>query len=306
MIIYVDDIMLNGKCEDILEALKCELKARDLGKINKFLGMEINMTENNLIINQTKLIDKILTKFKMKECNEAATPMEVNFQIEEQEKLSVPYRELIGSLMYLATTSRPDIMYSVSYLSRVLENPTMQSWKAAKRILRYIKGTQHKGLVYKKSGNNSLRGYSDADWANDKSDRKSVSGTLIFFLGNPVSWSSKKQTGVALSTVEAEYVAAATATQDLISLKGVMMDFNLIGQVTLYMDNQGSISLAKSYENSKRSKHIDIKQHFIKDIVRKKIIKLEYVSLKENIADVMTKALTGNRFIKLRNAMCVM
>lgn len=202
--------------------------------------------------------------------------------------------------MYLAITSRPDIMYAAAYLSRVLDRPSEQTWKAAKRILRYLKGTKGMKLEYKRSNSKEIEGFSDADWAGDKSDRKSVSGSVVFFAGNLVSWQSKKQSCVSLSTAEAEYVAAASTAQDLINLRGIAQDFGINERTSLRMDNQGAISMVNSYENSKRGKHIEMKEHFIKDIARKKIIEVQYVSSKENLADIMTKALARDRFIELR------
>ncbi|XP_045482187.1 secreted RxLR effector protein 161-like [Harmonia axyridis] len=143
----------------------------------------------------------------------------------DTESTNFPYRKLVGSLMYLACTSRPDIMYSVSYLSRYLDKPNKELVTAGKRILRYLKSTADKGLVYKK-GPEKLEAYSDADWAGDRSDRKSTSGSLILYGGNPISWFSKKQTCVALSTAEAEYVAAAVSAQELVNLKGVLSEFS--------------------------------------------------------------------------------
>ncbi|XP_056647230.1 uncharacterized protein LOC130451898 [Diorhabda sublineata] len=136
---------------------------------------------------------------------------------------NIPYRQLIGGLMYLATTSRPDISYAVSYLSRFLDRVTEETWTAGKRVLRFLQGTKTLGLTYTKHTNSDviLEGYSDADWATDKKSRKSVSGSIILYGNNPISWSSKKQTCVALSTAEAEYVAAAQTAQDLINVKAL-------------------------------------------------------------------------------------
>ncbi|XP_056645818.1 uncharacterized protein LOC130451043 [Diorhabda sublineata] len=159
----------------------------------------------------------------MKDCKPKRTPMEKGFQYNDKAKIltNIPYRQLIGGLMYLATTSRPDISYAVSYLSRFLDRVTEETWTAGKRVMRYLQGTKTLGLTYTKHTNGDviLEGYSDADWATDKESRKSVSGSIILYGNNPISWSSKKQTCVALSTAEAEYVAAAQTAQDLINVK---------------------------------------------------------------------------------------
>lgn len=151
-----------------------------------------------------------------------------------------------------------------------------------------------------------MNGYTDADWATDKSDRKSVSGCLIFYGNNPISWFSKKQSCVALSTAEAEYVAAAACAQDLVNLKGILSDFRLDNKTILYCDNRSSILMAKSNENSKRAKHIDIKAHFIKELVACNEIEIRYVSTDQNLADILTKALPEETFVNLRNNSYIM
>lgn len=295
VLIFVDDILILGNGQKIIAKLKKEFQAKELGNINKFLGMDIKSTEKGLEIKQSSIIEKILLKFNMNNCKGASTPMEINFKINEKaEVIDVPYRELVGSLLYLATISRPDIAFATCYLSRYLDRPTQELWTAGKRILRYLKQTKEKGLIYQKEDNNiSLQGFSDSDWAGDTVDRKSVSGAAIFYRGNLVSWMSKKQSTVALSTAEAEYVAAALTVSEMIYIRGVLQDLNCDNEMCyLYIDNQSTIKMIESYENSKRSKHIDIKVHFIKDVVNKNLVKLKYVQSNENRADVLTKSLS--------------
>lgn len=311
MLIYVDDILVIGKSvnvKEILLLLEKQFRARILGQINHFLGMEVIRLEDKIEIRQTKFIDKLISYFNMETCNPKKTPMEKGFHNTEEEIIKVPYRQLIGGLLYLSTTSRPDITYAVGYLSRYLDKPTAQLWNAGKRILRYLKGTKDIGLKYfkNKEANKTLNGYTDADWATDKSDRKSVSGCLIFYGNNPISWFSKKQSCVALSTAEAEYVAAAACAQDLVNLKGILSDFRLDNKTILYCDNRSSILMAKSNENSKRAKHIDIKAHFIKELVACNEIEIRYVSTDQNLADILTKALPEETFVNLRNNSYIM
>lgn len=304
LIVFVDDILLTGsirKIENAVKWLKLKFNAKDMGNVSNFLGMQIVRNDDHLLISQTKLIEKVLENFNMSDCREASTPMEVGFQIDpDQAVIDVPYRQIIGSLMYLATSTRPDIMFPVAYLSRVLDKPSVQTWKAAKRILRYLQSTKTLGLKYKKSNLNRIESFSDADWAADKTDRKSVSGNIVLYGENAVSWFSKKQDCVALSTAEAEYVAAAAAAQELIYLKGVLSEFMTECDTVLFIDNLSTIAMSKSYENSKRVKHIDIRQHFIKDLIIKKIIDVDYVSTNQNIADFMTKPLCKEKFLKFR------
>ncbi|XP_059060214.1 uncharacterized protein LOC131853364 [Achroia grisella] len=147
----------------------------------------------------------------MKECREVTTPMEAGFNADTKEIIKVPYKELIGSLLFISSNSRPDITFAISYLSRFLDKPTEGVWKAAKRVMRYLKGTKEKSLIYRRRISQDLTTFSDADWASDKIDRKSTSGCAVFYAGKLISWYSKKQASVALSTAEAEYLDGALA-----------------------------------------------------------------------------------------------
>lgn len=309
MIVYVDDLLLTGKEKDVeatATLLVEEFEAKDIGEVRHFLGMKIERTKETLNITQTDCILKLLKLFKMDECKGLATPMEENFQINpEENQINVPYRQLIGSLMYISLTSRPDITFAVSYLSRWLDKPNEQTWKAGKRILRYLQTTKNMGLVYK-IRNTNIEAFSDADWGSDKSDRKSISGAILFYGGNPIHWTSKKQGCVALSTAEAEYIAASAAAQELINVKGVLSEFGINECAKLYCDNKSAILISTNYENTKRSKHIDIKYHYLKDLTQNKIITLEYVSTNENIADILTKPLGKIKFEKFREKANVM
>lgn len=293
LLIFVDDILLLGN-ERILKKLKEEFKIKDLGEVKNYLGLEITRNNNQMEIKQTDMITRILDKFNMPECKGINTPMETNFSAEKEEIIDVPYKELIGCLLFISMNTRPDITYPVAYLSRFLDKPTASLWRASKRILRYLKATQEKGLIYKKiEKEKNLVAYADADWAADKTDRKSTSGCAVFYCGNLIHWFSKKQTAVALSTAEAEYVAASQAISELIYLKGILYDLTSLLDMptTLLVDNQSAIRLIKNFDNGKRSKHIDIKVHYIKDIVQKQLVSVDYIPTDENVSDLFTKAL---------------
>ncbi|KAG7302945.1 hypothetical protein JYU34_012939 [Plutella xylostella] len=296
LLIWVDDIITMGNCMDTIKKLKEEFNVRDLGEVKKYIGMEIHREQNILKIKQEKMINKIIEKFGMESCKGVNTPIEVTKSKNNEEEdiiTNVPYRELIGCLTYISTTSRPDITYATSYLSRYLDKPTKERWIAAKRILRYLKQTASKCLTYIKNKDSQKRllAYSDADWASDSQDRKSVSGCAIFYCDNLISWFSKKQCTVSLSSAEAEYVAAAMVTSELIYLKGISANFNMDIDAYLLVDNQSAIRMIECNENSKRTKHIDIKFHFVKDAVCNKNIVVSYVSTEQNVADIFTKPL---------------
>lgn len=308
MLLYVDDILLVGEnTDDVVSKLKIEFNTKDMGNLSTFLGIEFKHKDNELCYSQKSMINKVLEKFGMTDCKGVNTPLEQGFIItpeDEAHYVDVPFRELIGSLMYISICSRPDITYAVSYLSRYLDKPNNKVWMAGKRVLRYLHETEAMSIMYKRNESVNLIGYSDSDWAADLSDRKSVSGGVIYYCGNPVSWLSKKQHCVTLSSTEAEYVAGSLVCAEMIALKGIATDLsNHDLNTLLYMDNQGAIKISQNHENSKRSKHIDVKYHFLKDAVLQKQLSIKYVDTKTNVADVMTKALGRYIFNEHRKAL---
>ena len=210
----------------------------------------------------------------------------------KEEQSKIPYKQAVGSLIYLACGTRPDIAFSTTYMSQFNERPSDLHWRSIKHILRYLKETKHLSLDFKKTGEH-VKVYSDADWAADHVDRKSFSGYVVTLGGAAVSWSSKKQPCVALSSAEAEYLALAHAVKEAIWIKGLLDELGaqeFIGSsVNVYTDNQAAMFIAKNQTTSERSKHIDIRYHFIRCHVEEKTISLEYVPSKNNIADVLTK-----------------
>lgn len=228
--------------------------------------------------------------------------MEANFYINNDEEviINVPYRRLVWSLMYISITSRPDISFSTSYLSRFSDKVTLNAWNAGKRILRYLSATKEYGLIYRKS-ESGLLSMSDADWGGDQHTRKSVSGFVCFYANNPIAWHSRRQNCVALSSMEAEYVSAGAAAQELANLKRIISEFKDFRSAILRTDNLSAKSCIKIYKNCKRSKHIDIKYHYMRDLWKNNIINVEYVSSSENIADMLTKHLGKEKFVNLRN-----
>lgn len=305
MVLFVDDALITGpknQVQDLLSKLQKEFNIKKMTEVKTFLGMEIDRNDKGVKVTQNKMINKLLKEFSMEETRNIATPMEVNFQINEEEQIieNVPYRRLICSLMYLSLVSRPDICYSVGYLSRFLDRPTKRTWEAAKRILRYLNSTKDYGLQFKVGNMQEMIGICDADWAGDRKTRKSVSGFICFHAGNPIAWHSRKQACVAQSSMEAEYISAGIAAQELMNIKGILSEFKLCQPVLLKIDNLSAISLIQNFENSKRSKHIDIKYHFIKDLCLRGEIVLQYVPSNENVSDMFTKSLNKEKFLRCR------
>ena len=210
----------------------------------------------------------------------------------------------MGSLLYLFAT-RPDICAAVVEPSRHVSNPTTTSWHAARHILKYLAGTADKGIAFTKSTQNFtqdaevvIKAFSDSDWVGSKTTRRSISGFVAFMAGGPIRWKSKKQSVVALSSCEAEYIAITETAKEVIWLIQHLRElgFKVKSPVSLLADNQAAIALSKNPVHHQRSKHIDIRHHFLRDKIKDKMFKMEYVSTEDNIADVMTKAVSAKVF----------
>ena len=309
--VYVDDMILAGndkaKMKSVKKKLSSKFDIKDLGKLSYFLGMSIaqNQEEKKTWIGQPAYTEKLLTKMEMSDCKPVKTPVDPGNRLvktaEDEEALDqLLYQSVVGSLMYLATCTRPDIAYAVGMLARFSSKPNRSHWVAAKRVLRYLKGTMNYGLLY--SGDSDVLAYSDADWAGDVDDRKSTSGYMFQIAGGPVSWKSRKQDTVALSTAEAEYVALSSAAQECIWLQRLLCELGkpLGGPTVILEDNQSSIAMARNPQFHGRAKHIDIKHHFVRERVSDGSIELKYCPTNEMVADILTKGLAHQQFSFLR------
>ena len=203
---------------------------------------------------------------------------------------------MIGSLLYL-TASRPDILFSVHLCARFQSDPRETHLTIVKRILRYLKGTTNLGLMYKKTSEYKLSGYCDADYAGDRTERKSTSGNCQFLGSNLVSWASKRQSTIALSTAEAEYISAAICSTQMLWMKHQLEDYQILeSNIPIYCDNTAAISLSKNPILHSRAKHIEVKYHFIRDYVQKGVLLLKFVDTDHQWADIFTKPLAEDRF----------
>lgn len=246
----------------------------------------------------------------MKHCNVVNTPIEVGLKLAKdsggKEVDNTLYKRIVGSLMYL-TSTRPDIMHVVCLISRYMERPREAHLLAAKRILRYLQGTKNFGLFYKKGERTDLCGFSDSDYAGDMDDRKSTTGYVFMFGSAVVSWSSKKQPIVTLSTIEAEFVALTACACQAIWLKRVLeeLHFKQDGATVIYCDNDSTIKLSKNPVLYGRTKHIDVRLHFLRDYTKEGIIDIFYYRSEDQIADIMTKSLKLPICLKLRKLLGV-
>lgn len=237
----------------------------------------------------------------MKDSKAISTPSDVNVTLvkagEDCEKV-FPYRQAVGSLMYAATVSRPDISYAVGEVSRFMDNPNQQHIGALKRILRYLNHSKTMVITYGSNELGDLIGFTDADFARDIDTRRSTTG-YVFMLGNgAITWKSKRQKTVALSTTEAEYMAACDGAREAVWLRQLMKDVGYEQErpTTMNIDNQSAILLIKNPELHHRTKHIDVRLHFIRDLYEDSIISAEYIETGKQLADVFTKPLASNVF----------
>jgi hypothetical protein len=289
--------------KSLKEGLERHFGVKDLGELKFCLGLNIdrNIANGEIRINQRNYISDVLQRFNMEDCKGATTPIETKldlFETEEREScLDVPYQRLIGCLMYIAVCTRPDIAFSVSFLSQFNNRPRKIHWSAAKRVLQYLKYTIDYSLCYRKT-DEKLCGYVDSDWANRK-DRRSYTGYVFKYSNGPISWECKKQTTVALSSTEAEYMALSSASKEAIFLARFISEVSgESAPVILFNDNQSAQRLAVNPVHHNRTKHIDVRHHFIRELIEQNIINLCYLQSGDMIADILTKGLPRPKVVK--------
>ena len=315
VVIHVDDCLIVTKGTDTMLAFKDQLRRRfeisDLGEARWLLGFEVlrDRPARTIALSQRAFVDTMLTRFRMTDAHVLSVPLDPHVNLfqyeltdeEREEMKQCPYAQLVGSLMYAAVGTRPDIAFAVSTLSRFMSNPARIHWEAAKRILRYLKGTREYKLTYGPT-KEALSGYTDADWAS-QAHRHSISGYAFLFNGGAISWRSNKQPIVALSSTEAEYIAASDSSREAIWLRYLASELTgtpLSKPTLLRCDNQSAIKLVDNSDMfHARTKHIDIRYHFIRELVDDKKIRLEYCPTNEMAADLLTKPLPRARLAAL-------
>lgn len=311
--LYVDDFLLfykdRAQKEVLLDNLRKHFTMKDLGEARQVLGMLLSRTDTGIYLNQERLISKILDEYGMSDCKPVKTPMEIDFHkaLAEGEGGKIlscqdyrRYQALIGSLNYLACNTRPDIAAAVNFLAQYNSCCEERHWKAAKHILRYLRGTRDLCLIFPKSPVQDITGFVDADWGGNIKDRKSYSG-FIFRCGNSlINWECRKQACVALSSTEAEYIALSEATKEAVHLRqlNAFIKGESLGSICIFVDNQSAMKLAYNPVAHRRTKHIDIRAHYVRDCIAKNVVRLDYVCTQDNPADVLTKPLGRVAFTK--------
>lgn len=313
--LYVDDLLISStetkELYNVKNKLKTIFQMKDLQHVESFLGLNVERTENDYKVNQEGYIKETLSMFDMSDCNAAKVPLPPSWDLVNNvgEPVDITlYQSLIGKLLYAANGTRPDISFAVSKLARYFTGPRETHMTAAKHVLSYLKGKIRGGIEYTKGDIFNVVGYSDASYGDNEEDRKSTGGFVIMSVGGPVCWASKKQPTVSLSTTEAEYIALGDGVKEMLWLLQVLRDMNLddykkLIPVTMYEDNFGCIKLGENTTTQKRTKHIDIKHHFLREHVQSGTIKLEHIKTSKMIGDIMTKALPAVTFDTLTKEM---
>lgn len=314
--LFVDDGLLASSSVVSLNKILSEFKKEfsiTVGDASYFVGLQIqrNRVNKTMFVNQSMYLEQTLEKYGMNESKPMCVPADHNVKLQSADpeckrECVAPYREAIGSLMFMAIVSRPDIAYSVNLLSKYLNNFDVNHWNAVKRVLAYLSGSRDVGLMYRQTGDESpVVGYSDADFASDVDTRRSTTGYVFCMSGGPVTWSSQRQKLVTLSTTESEYVAAAAAAKEVCWLRKLLsgIGYRCDKRTVLYVDNQSAIKLVKNPQFHKRTKHIDIRYHFIREKHESGELEVKYVPSESQLADIYTKALPRDRFLYLRDSL---
>ncbi|KAH9705989.1 hypothetical protein KPL70_012076 [Citrus sinensis] len=300
LLLYVDDMLIASKNGDEIKRLKkqlaSEFEMKDLSDAHRILGMEIRRDKKNgsVWLTQKSYLKKVLERFGMDDKTKpVCTPLAPHFKLsssscprsqEECDYMArVPYASVVGSLMYAMVCTRPDISQAVSMVSRYMHNPGKNHWLAVKWILQYLYGTIDVGLLFKKDCGQQCVGYCDSDFTGDLDKRRSTMGYVFTLGGGSISWRSILQSTIALSTTEAEYMAATEAVKEAIWLKGLLGDLRVIQEnIVVFCDNQSAIFLAKNQTYHARTKHIDVKYHYVREIIEGGDVLLKKIDTKDN------------------------
>ena len=321
--LYVDDMLILS--EDINEVLRTKdalsntFEMVDLGEVSQVLGMRVrrDMTRGWLTIDQEHYAEEVLKRFSMEDCKPVPIPLAQDLKLvegqgaftkaEKEAMANIPYRSAIGSLMYLMVSTRPDLAAAVGILSRFMENPGKVHWEAVKKVLRYVQHTKSYGLLYKRSGSLDIVGFCDSNWGGCLDTRRSTTGYVFMMSGGAVSWCSKRQKSTSQSSCEAEYVAAAQAAMEVAWERAFMEELGHSWEVAIAIgsDSQSAMKLADDPVYHEKSKHIDIKVHYIREQIEKGEVEFVYVPTEYQVADALTKAVPRSKVEFCREKMGV-
>ena len=316
IILYVDDILLasndKGLLHEVKQFLSKNFEMKDMGDASYVIGIKIDRDRYRYILglSQETYINKVLERFRMKDCSPSVAPIVKGDRFHlnqcpkndfEREQMSnIPYASAVGSLMYAQVCTRPDIAFAVGMLGRYQSNPGMDHWRAAKKVMRYLKGTKDYMLMYRRTDSLEVVGYVDSDFAGCVDSRKSTSGYIFMLAGGAVSWKSVKQSLTATSTMEAEFVSCFEATSHGVWMKSFISGLRLVDSISrplrIYCDNSAAVFLAKNNKSGSRSKHIDIKYLAIRERIKENKVVIQHISTELMIADPLTKGMPPFKF----------
>lgn len=312
MEVHVDDVLVGGPDADAIKDVKRRISqhfsVRDMGEVKSYLGMQVlwDRKAGTVALSNPRHVADLLKEFNMEERKANHTSMVRGTELGGGEPLSDGNRfaELVGSLMYQTNQTRPDVAYAVRKLARRMYSPTEEDWRAAKGVLRYLKGAGDMGIVYGKGAR--MEGWVDSEFAGDRDTRNSTTGFLFTLHGRSISWRSRMQRLVATLTAAAEYVAAAQAVKDSLWLRRVVADLGEdAGPVDLKEDNQSCIAMATNEGMTFRTKHIEVCYHLVRDCVKRQQVVMVYVPSAQQLADGFTQALPRDAFERFREALGV-
>ncbi|GBL90669.1 Retrovirus-related Pol polyprotein from transposon TNT 1-94 [Araneus ventricosus] len=301
--IYIDDLLIfsnSVKLKNwVKEQLKSTFKMKDLGTASYCLGIKIERDRKNgsVSLNQTQYVEGVLRRYNMHESHPITTPLDTNKSITKsianmEDLTRFPYQTSVGSLLYAAQATRPDIGYAVNLLCQFCSNPSGTHWTAVKRIMRYLRGTAETTLNYSRNNGDAVIDYCDSNYGGDIADRRSTTRYVFTIGGGAVLWFSKRQPTVATSTTEAEYMALSAAAKEAIWLNKIVTDIGLshIKTIPVHCDNNGVINLSKNNMYHARSKHIDIQHHFVREVIKNGHNTAKSMPTASMIADFLTKS----------------
>ena len=310
IIVYVDDAIFFGKN---LKAVKQAKKAFmdkweccNLGAAQEFLRMKIQRKGKKIFLDQVDYLDKVVERFGMSNARGAQTPLTGGYKPVESQDQCTPefrqkYQSIIGSLLYIMLGTRPDITYAVTKLAQFSVNPSNEHMIKAHDICRYLRSTRNYAMVFDGSLDEGLIAFTDSDWASDPIKRRSITGYFFKIAGCIFSWQSQAQKTIALSSTEAEYMALSDCSRQAVWIKSLLEELGFrIPTVPICGDNQGSIFIGSNPVQERRSKHIDIRYHYVRQLIEEKKIELFFVEGANNPADLFTKNLAAPKFIKFR------
>lgn len=318
ILVFVDDILICCKDKRKIHEIKTKLMQKfvmkDMGKVKSYIGIDIDYDceKGKMTLSQEKYIESLAVKYNLENAKLYNTPMETNLKLDQATETdeSIKYRNLIGELLYISTGTRPDVAFSVNYLSRYQSCYDSTHFKYALRILKYLYKTKDLKLTYCNNvSNEKLDCMVDSDFAGDHVDRKSTTGFVIRLFGNVVYWKTQKQKTVTKNSTFAEYIAMSDAVTEILFMKDLLSDvfnLNMDKPIKIYEDNSGAVAIGKFGNLTKNSKHIEVQYHYINENYEKDIIDIVKIDTNNNVADMLTKSLCKEKFVKNRKALKLM